>query len=330
MTEELLAYLRAIASLDEIAEVIVVDGSDAVVFADFDARCSDAVRHVRVDPDLERLANGKVAGVLTGLRLASQGYLVLADEDVRYDAQALGALRRALDHAEIVRPQNYFDPLPWHACLDTARTLINRVTGGDWPGTFGVRRSALERTGGYDGDVLFENLELVRTVRAAGGRELRPLNLFVRRLPPKTHQFWSQRVRQAYDELARPARLVTWLALFPALIVVIARFRRLGVGTAIVTPMIVAETGRRIGDGVRVFPAVATVAAPLWLLERAVCAWVAIAARFVLGGIPYRGRVLTRAATPYRTLARNYDLKHKRSTERRNALAPTDPGAFPQ
>ena len=100
--------------------------------------------------------------------------MVIADDDVRYDEAALDAVRRLLDRAALVRPQNYFAPLPWHACLDTARTLINRVTGGDWPGTFGVRRAALERTGGYDGNVLFENLEMVRTIKAAGGVELSP------------------------------------------------------------------------------------------------------------------------------------------------------------
>ena len=305
-TAELVDYLHTIAGLEQIAELIVVDGSEEQVFSDLDARCRQPIRHVRVDRDLSALANGKVAGVLTGLRLASQEYVVIADEDVRYDTGALRALQLALDGAEIVRPQNYFQPLPWHAWLDTARTLINRATGGDWPGTFGVRRSIVQRTGGYDGNVLFENLELVRTVRAAGGRELRPLDLFVRRLPPRTHHFWSQRVRQAYDEFARPARMVGWLAVLPMTAVLIARFRRAAWGTAIAAPILVAEAGRRVGSGVRVFPAVASLAAPFWVLERAVCAWLALAARILLGGVPYRGRIMKRAATPFRTLARNH------------------------
>jgi hypothetical protein len=48
------------------------------------------------------------------------------------------------------------------------RTLLNRASGGDWPGTLGVRRSALQRTGGYDGSAMFENLELVRGEAHAG------------------------------------------------------------------------------------------------------------------------------------------------------------------
>ena len=104
----------------------------------------------------------------------------------------------ALECADVVRPQNYFEPLPWHAWIDTGRTLLNRISGGDWPGTLGVRWPILSMAGGYDGNVLFENLELVRTVKAAGGLEHSAAGIYVRRLPPSAHHFWSQRVRQAY------------------------------------------------------------------------------------------------------------------------------------
>jgi len=310
--EELFAYLQLLTRMTVVAEVIVVDGSDAAVFADFASRRPRAVRHLHVDADFQPLANGKVAGVLTGLRHASQPYVVVADDDVRYDEAGLEAVQRSLDRSEIVRPQNYFSPVPWHARLDTARTLINRVTGGDWPGTFGLRRALLERTNGYDGDVLFENLELVRTVKAAGGREHRPLNLFVRRLPPRTRHFWSQRVRQAYDEFARPPRLLTWLAVLPAIVLVVTRHGASAVAAVIMIPMLLAEAGRRIGDGTRVFPASAALMAPLWMLERAVCVWIAVAARALVGGVHYRGRVLSKSATPYRTLVARHGHSHIR------------------
>ena len=103
--------------------------------------------------------------------------------------------------------------------------LLNRVTGGDWPGTIAVRRSALAATGGYDGRALVENLELVRTVVAAGGREVLLDDLFVARRPPTSRHFWSQRVRQAYDELARPGRLAWQLGLLPAMAVCVATGR---------------------------------------------------------------------------------------------------------
>ena len=199
--EEFTTYVN---TLGAVTEMIVVDGSEEGIFEELDRRLGPEVRHVRPDPAMGTMRNGKVHGVLTGLRLASHENVVLADDDVRYSVELLSELVAELKFADVVRPQNFFAPLPWHARIDTARTLINRATGGDWPGTLAVRRSTLARSGGYDGNVLFENLELVRTVQAAGGREVSRPDLFVRRLPPPAPHFWRQRIRQAYDEFARP------------------------------------------------------------------------------------------------------------------------------
>jgi hypothetical protein len=288
--------------LSRAVELIVVDGSDTAVFASHAAQWTHLpLQHVRPDDDLRDMINGKVAGVLTGVRRATHECVVIADDDVRYDPAGLTAMQTLLAHADVVRPQNYFAPLPWHAIVDTGRTLLNRISGGDWPGTIGVRRATLIATGGYDGGVLFENLELVRTVVAAGGVEVCPLGLYVRRLAPSAAHFWSQRVRQAYDEFARPARLATWLAIVPASLTLaaVSPWTLAAAATAIVGA---AEVGRRRSGGAAVFPALASLAAPLWVGERAICAWLAVAAHLVWGGIPYHGRIVARAATPRRVL----------------------------
>ena len=262
------------------------------------------------------VANGKVRGVLTALRVASHEAIVIADDDVRHTPESLAALANALANADIVRPQNYFSPLPWHARVDTARTLINRMTGGDWPGTLAVRRSVLQRTGGYDGNVLFENLELVRTVVAAGGRFVSLDSLFVRRLPPKTQHFWNQRIRQAYDEFARPIRLVVALSVMPVLLAVVL-FRGAATAMALLTvaPIVVAELGRRRSAGRQVFPVSASLCAPLWIVERATCAWLAVASRVIVGGVRYHGRVLATAAHSRRALERAYAVVTSRAPE---------------
>lgn len=296
---EFVTYVRALA---RIVEVIIVDGSADAIFGAHATSWADVAVHVRLDGDVGGLANGKVAGVITGLRRSSCEHVVISDDDVRYDRQALEMLDGALDSADLVRPQNYFQPLPWHAVVDTARILLNRISGGDWPGSLGVRRSILLRTNGYDGDVLFENLELVRTVRAAGGIEAQRLDLYVRRLPPSAAHFWSQRVRQAYDEFARPTRLAIWLTVLPVAGSLVVTGHVVMVAAAAIVAVLAAETGRRRAGGSRVFPAVASLAAPLWIAERAVCAWLAVVSRLALGGIPYRGRILDRAATPMRVL----------------------------
>jgi hypothetical protein len=298
---DITSYLRQVAEV--VAEVIVADGSPPDIFA----RHRDAwsvipgVVHVPPDADL-RFLMGKVNGVMTGVRRASSDRVVIADDDVRYEDEALARLVRLLDHADVVRPQNYFDPLPWHARWDTARSLLNRVMSRDWPGTLAVRRSVLLGAGGYDGDVMFENLELVRTVVAAGGVEAAPLDLYVRRTPPSSAHFWSQRVRQAYDELARPGRLVCFLAVVPVSVGLVATGRRRAVVAAAAVSVAVAEAGRRRAGGTAVFPPDTSLFAPLWIGERAITSWLALWQRVRHGGVRYGDTVIPRAATPKREL----------------------------
>ncbi|WP_428964905.1 glycosyltransferase [Micromonospora fluostatini] len=298
--EELTAYLRW---LSRRVEVVVVDGSPSALRAGHAARWRSLVRHLPPDPVL-RYANGKVNGVLTGLRVARHDRVVVADDDVRYDDTALRRMAQLLGHADVVRPQNYFDPLPWHARWDTGRSLLNRAVGADFPGTLGVRRSTVLGIGGYDGDVLFENLELIRTVRAHGGREIVAHGLYVRRLPPTARRFWAQRVRQAYDDLAQPRRFAVFLALLPAALVA-ARSGRWGAALAgaLVTTVTLAEAGRRRAGGARVFPRSTVAFAPVWVLERATCAWLALARRVGWGGISYAGARIRVAAHRQRQLA---------------------------
>ena len=303
-TAEFWAYLRILTT--HVREVILVDGSPPEVFNVHAAALRGApVQHVPVYPELVT-PMGKVGGVLTGLRLASHERVVIADDDIRYTSDALARVVALLEGYHVVRPQNYFDPLPWHARYDTARTLLNRLFGGDWPGTLGVRRSALRVTGGYDGGAMFENLELVRTVRAVGGTEAVPLDLFVPRRPPTARHFFSQRVRQAYDELARPLRFGLFLAMLPLATALATRECWAALGVAAGASVVLAEAGRRRGGGAAVFPATASLLTPVWLMERATCAWLALGARLFLGGIPYGGSVLRLAATPLKELRRRH------------------------
>jgi hypothetical protein len=297
---DLVAYLRRLVTR---VPVTVVDGSAPERFAAHAAALPAGVRHVAPGPHPGR--NGKVAGVVTGLRLATAGRVVVADDDVRYDEETLRAVVGRLDHADVVRPQNVFRPLPWHARWDTARTLLNRAFGADYPGTLAVRRDALGPEG-YDGDVLFENLELLRTVRARGGTEHRADDVYVPRRPPSARHFWRQRPRQAYDSLAQPARFAVELAVVP---VVLAAARRRPAALLALAGAVcaAAERGRRRAGGARVLPVSATLLAPVWLLERGACAWLVPALR-ATGGARYGGHRIPRAATPARTLRRSAAL----------------------
>lgn len=313
---ELSDYLR---QLVDWIPVTVVDGSDAALFERHRATFPATVRHIR--PDGQGIANGKVAGVMTGVRASGAEFLVIADDDVRYTREALAAVVHHLESADVVRPQNYFAPLPWHARWDTARTLLNRAWSADYPGTLGVRRSALLASGGYAG-VLFENLELIRTIKAAGGTELTVPDLFVARRPPIARHFLRQRVRQAYDDFAQPPRLIAELALLPA--AAGATFLPAGPRRAILLGLAAAavmgaEIGRRRHNGTAVFPASAAWFAPLWALERAVCIWVALAFRLG-GGIPYAGSRIRTAAHSEAELRRRHSGKLPHSGKARTTM----------
>ena len=302
---ELTGYLHG---LPDWIELIVVDGSPEPLFARHAESWVSLGRHIPPDPALET-PMAKVGGVLTGVQAASNEAVVIADDDVRYEERSLIRAVVMLGLADCVRPQNYFDPLPWHARWDTARTLLNRSIGADFPGTLAVRRSSLLAAGGYDGDVIFENLELMRTIRAAGGTVISPLDLYVARRPPSSEHFLSQRVRQAYDDFAIPPRMATWLAVLPALGIALARGRWRGPLAAAAGSVALAELGRRRAGGRHYFPASASLFAPLWIGERSLCSWLALRDRLTRGGVRYGGGVVPRAASSMRRLRRRFAVR---------------------
>jgi hypothetical protein len=308
---ELTGYLRQISAT---CEVLIVDGSPPPIFARHHCSWGAFARHIPPDPALA-YRNGKVNGVITGMWAAAAERVVIADDDVRYDDRSLARALALLDDADIVVPQNYFDPLPWHAAWDSARILINRGLGMDYPGTLLVRRAAFLSAGCYDGDVLFENLELMRTLRANGARLAPAPQVLVRRLPPDLRQFAGQRVRQAYDSLAQPPRLAAELALLPtAALITVTRHYRVLAGAACIAAGL-AEAGRRRHGGAVVFPWYLPLLAPAWLAERSVCSWLALGCR-LRGGVLYAGQRLSRAATSTTMLrCRAYALGAARGPE---------------
>ena len=310
---ELTEYLHRLSSW---LDVTVVDGGEDDVFARHHRLWSPTVRHLR--PQSWPGRNGKVAGVVTGLRVARHERVVIADDDVRCDRRGLTAVAALLEAFDLVRPQNVFEPLPWHARWDTARSLLNRTFEADYPGMYAVRRSTFLRMGGYDGDVLFENLELSRTLAAAGGREICADSLFVTRRPPTARAFppaarpvglrrsrptgsTGGRVRPIAD----PGHAARSRATSREGRRAVAGIGLLTVGAATVA---VAEYGRRKADERAVFLASAPLWAPLWLLERAVCIWIALLHRMA-GGMPYAGQRIRLAAHSRPTLRAQRDRR---------------------
>nr|BFF10483.1 hypothetical protein GCM10025699_17860 [Microbacterium flavescens] len=281
--------LRYLAWLAERVDVTVVDGSDPVLFDALGARLPAGVRHLR--PTVGGL-NGKARGAMTGIRAARHEVVVIADDDVRYGERSLAAVVEQMDDADFVRLQNVYTAHPWYVRWDTARMLVGRAFGGDFGGTVALRRSALERAGGYSTDVLFENLELERTVRFAGGRVIVARDVLVPRVPPTFRHFLRQRVRQAYDDFAQPGRLAVELTLLPVVVVaVLARAWRI-VWVLALGAVAIAESGRRMGRTRTAVSAAMPLWAPAWAAERAVAVWIALVQR-ARGGVGYAGAAST-------------------------------------
>jgi len=298
-TEEL---ARMAADFDVVAtagfEVVVADGSPPAAFARHAAAFAGRCRHLPLDP-CWRFANGKVNGVLTGVGAATTERIVLADDDIAYDAITLERVRRALDDADLVVPQNFFRPLPWWARIETGRILLNRACrpAGDYPGTFALRRSTFTRIGPYDGDVLFENEELRRHFLRHGTRVRHARGLFVARRPPTLAKWREQRLRQAYEDLDDVGKTAAFVLVLPVavLLVVLSGVVALGLYAGLLTAAVVALAWRGRGDGAqRVMPATLCLWAPLWVLERAVSVHRALFARVVRGGCAYGGRRIAR------------------------------------
>ncbi len=303
-----------------LADVTVVDGSEP---AEADRHRAAITPQVRIIPPSGEGQNGKVLGALTGVYASRHDVVVLADDDVRHDRESIGALMGALESADIVRPQNVFTSWPWHARWDTGRSLLARAVGADWPGTFAVRVGAIHAMGGWDPDVLFENLEMVRTAKAAGCRVANRPDIVVGRVPPTAGQFWSQRLRQAYDDWAQPGRLAGELAILPTT-VLLARRQPAALVTTAVAAVAVAGVGRRRFRKLPTPPDV-PLWAVIWLGERGVLVWVALLTR-ARGGVRYHDQRLHRAAHSPGALRRRHrgQTGHTR-TEPAGGLEPPTP-----
>lgn len=313
---ELAAYLERLVQL---ADVTVVDGSEP---AEAGRHRAAITSRVRIIPPSGQGLNGKVLGALTGVYASRHELVVLADDDVRHDRVSLGQLLSALESADVVRPQNAFTAWPWHARWDTGRSLLARAVGADWPGTFAVRASAIRAMGGWDPDVLFENLEMVRTAKAAGYLVANRPDIVIGRVPPSSGQFWRQRLRQAYDDWAQPGRLAMELAILPSA-VLLARRKPSVLAAASVAAVAVAGVGRRRFRALPTPPDVPLWAA-IWLAERGVLVWVALLTR-ARGGVRYHGRRLPCAAHSTRTLRQHRPrqrLTTSLTTRRPNVLKP--------
>ena len=281
-------------------EVLVIDGSAPEVFIEHHSVWRDVCRHAAVDRKYKYL-NGKVNGVHTGVDLASCEKIVVADDDIRYTAADVERACELLDAHEMVRPQNYLSPLSrWWALTESARMLINRgvLRTGDYPGTCAFRRSTFARVGHYDGDVLFDNEEIVRHFLLEGAKVCFAGDFFILKRPPVFRKWMEQRPRQAYEDFVMRMKTLLFISLVPAAItlgLVFGAAAALGFAALVsICAVLIALRGLWRDKAYRFFPPRVLFYAPLWMLERALSVYWALYWRVVRGGYPFGDRVLSK------------------------------------
>jgi len=273
---------RYAAAISEWMPVTVIDASPPAL-ADVHARVLPAsVRHHRAGVAVAIGLHGHAHGVHSGLLPGLKPRVVIAAHDVRYDRASLAAALHAAPDADLVLPQTVLRPQPWQARWDTARSLVTRAMvspwfSGDENATAIVCRDTFQAVGGLESPLLHDVPELQRTVASVGGEVVVALDVYVARVAPSVPRFWRDRVAQAENSFAHPARVAGELALLPSILLAARRPSLLAV-VALGT-MVVAEVGRRRAGGGQHYRADAALWAPVWVAERAVGAWAAIARR---------------------------------------------------
>lgn len=276
-------------------EVLVVDGSPKEVF-DNHARNWTNCKHIKVDPQF-RFLNGKVNGIMTAVPVASHEKIILADDDVRYTEGDILRMIEGLENFDVVRPQNYFSPLPVWARLDTARILLNRSTfpEGDFPGTFGFRKSIFCAAGAFDGDVLFDNEELVKHLQNFGAKIKFATDFFILRKPPTWNKWLEQRPRQAYEDFVMKKRTAFFLLLLPLHLILLSKRRKklAGILSLSFAAVVIYKAFKGRRNGAKDYVAVQIpFYAPFWCLERSLSVYLAIYWKLAKGGYPFGDKVI--------------------------------------
>ncbi len=295
--EELATYFTEIGQTG--CELLVVDGSPEAIFARQAEAWRGTCRHLPVDRSFG-YRNDKVNGIHTGVQAARSGKIILADDDIRYTPAEIQAVEALLDDFEVVRPQNFLFPLPWWGKTEAARMLINRATlrAADYPGTCAFRREVMLESGSYDGDVLFDNEEIIRHFAVMGRQIAYASDLFVQKRPPRFRKWIEQRPRQAYEDFGMRAKTGLFLALPVGLMVAgVAsglRGAAIYVGVIAIFSVLLALRGWRRGCAAKFFPLVVCFFAPLWVGERTVSTYIAGYWYLKYGGYPFGDRILSK------------------------------------
>ena len=272
---ELATYLSTVGVAG--CEVIILDPSPRLQF-ELNARVLRWVgKHVAVRPE-HRSPAGAIDLVRAAAALAGCEKVIVAAEDVRYTADAIGQLCDLLDVHEVVEPQDYLDPLPWWGGIEAGRILLHRgiEPQPDHGATFGFRRSAVRGLRALDAVELVE--DHARRLVAAGAEVYPATSVFVRRQPGALEDWMAGRPRAAGDDFALPMKSVFFFSLVPfmLLLTLLGGVRLAGGYMSVIAFASFALAVRGRTGAAAFFPLKACLYAPLWVFERSVSVYWAL------------------------------------------------------
>jgi hypothetical protein len=272
---ELAGYLSTVGVAG--CEVVILDPSPRLQF-ELNARILRWVgRHVAVRPE-HRSSSGAIDLVRAAAGLAACEKVIVAAEDVRYTAEAIGQLSDLLDVHEVVEPQDYLDPLPWWGGIEAGRILLHRgiEPQPDHGATFGFRRSAVRGLRALDALELVE--DHARRLVAAGAEVFPATSVFVRRQPGALEDWMARRARAAGDDFALPMKSVFFFSLVPLMLVLalLGGVRLAGGYMSVIAFASFALALRGRSGAAAFFPLKACLFAPVWVFERSVSVYWAL------------------------------------------------------
>jgi len=176
--------------------------------------------------------------------------------------------------------------------------LINRGTlrTADYPGTCAFRTGVFLEAGAYDGDVLFDNEELIRHLARSGARICYANDFFAAKRPPTFRKWLEQRPRQAYEDFGLRAKTALF-ALLPIVVPGLAMMAGIRFALAVLFGLTILSTaiafgGWRRGTARKFFPLHICLFAPLWVFERSLSTYWAFYWYFRRGGYPFGATLL--------------------------------------
>jgi hypothetical protein len=274
---DLASYLSTISVAG--CEAIVVDGSPTPIFESNRAVLRWVSRHLAARPR-HRNFTGGIDAVRTAVDVSSCDKIIVADENVRYQPDAIERVCNLLDQHEVVEPQDYFEPLPWWSGIEAGRMLVHRGVEPlpDHGATFGIRKSSIRGLRGVDIIAWSNGEDAVRRLASQGAEVFSACDVFVRRLPPPLDHWLLDRPRQAAGDFAMPVKTAFFFALLP-IAIVLATFGGIRLaggyaGAIAFASMVLAVRGR--GGATTFFPLRACLCAPLWVFERSVSVYWAL------------------------------------------------------